>query len=126
MKFTTLLLSAFILIGMTIVMLFVAVFLFSPTGCGCISPPAHFLVKPVENSTGSYINVTVIDSKDSQEIKTLKLISNDGNNMTTQYVNTSLVPGSSYLFKVNRVNGTQVTFTVGSDGNEMVVWANDF
>lgn len=116
---------AAIAISATTLLIVYAIFVWYITslGCGCIT--SHVTMSHTVNSTGSYVNVTFAKSDGNHEVQDLKMIFYDGDNKTYQYVNGSLVPGASYLFKLNDTNATYVMGTVREDDKEMVVVAND-
>lgn len=119
--------AALIISACTILIVFVIfVWFITNLGCGCIQAPPTVAVNLVKNDTGSYYNVTYVTPRSAEEVKNLKIVLDQGDNLTTTYyLKSKLTPGASYLFKVDHTDIKHATVSVIADGNEIIVYEND-
>ncbi len=95
-------------------------YLGSESGCGCSNIPI-FTIARTNDSTGSYANITYIDQGSFKEVTDLTIISGTAGDSRLSANNTTLVPGMSYLYKINDTGPTHLVAKVTADGNEMIV-----
>lgn len=101
--------SAFVILWIVLIAAAILVSTFSDTGCACMPKLPSFSVNEINNSTGHYVNVTYVHAVEKYPVKNLKVNFTEGNTTTIQFVNGTLVEGTSYIFKLSQPNRTHVS-----------------